>query len=38
MDVKLALKSELLCPNAEYVMPIWNAILDADLIVFAYPV
>jgi len=32
------LKSELLCPNAEYVMPIWNAILDADLIVFAYPV
>ena len=32
------LKSELLCPHADYVMPIWNAILDADLIVFAYPV
>ncbi|GFN36676.1 flavodoxin family protein [Tepidimicrobium xylanilyticum] len=32
------LKSELLCPHAEYVMPIWNAILDAELIVFAYPV
>ena len=31
-------KSELLCPHAEYTMPIWNAILDADLIVFAYPV
>lgn len=31
-------KSELLCPHAEYIMPIWNAILDADLIVFVYPV
>ena len=32
------LKSELLCPHSEYTMPIWNAILDADLLVFAYPV
>lgn len=31
-------KSELLCLHSEYVMPIWNAILDADLLVFAYPV
>ena len=32
------LKSERLCPHAEYVMPIWNAILDSDLLVFASPV
>lgn len=31
-------KSELLCPHADYVMPIWNAMLDADLLVFASPV
>lgn len=31
-------KSETLCPHAEYTMPIWNAILSADLLVFAYPV
>lgn len=29
---------ETLCPHAEYVMPIWNAILKADLLVFATPV
>lgn len=32
------LKSEHLCPHAKYVMPIWEAILNADLIVFATPV
>lgn len=32
------LKSELLCPHANYVMPIWNAMLDSDLLVFASPV
>jgi multimeric flavodoxin WrbA len=31
-------KSEEKCPHAGYVMPIWNAMIDADLIVFAYPV
>lgn len=31
-------KSEQLCPHAEYVMPIWNAILNADLIIFTSPV
>ena len=31
-------KSELLCPHADYVLPIWNAMLDSDLIVFATPV
>ncbi len=31
-------KSERLCPHAEYVMPIWNAMLDSDLLVFASPV
>ena len=30
--------SEELCPHAERSMPIWNAILAADLLVFAYPV
>lgn len=32
------IKAESLCPHAEYVMPIWNAILDADLLVFTSPV
>ncbi len=32
------LKSELLCPHAEYTMPIWNAMLEADLLVFVTPV
>ena len=32
------IKSELLCPHSEYVMPIWNAIIDSDLLVFAAPV
>lgn len=31
-------KDERLCPHAEHTMPIWNAILAADLLVFAYPV
>lgn len=31
-------KSETLCPHAEYVMPIWAAMLSADLLVFATPV
>lgn len=31
-------KSETLCPHAEYVMPIWNAMLEADLLVFTSPV
>lgn len=31
-------KSELLCPHADDVMPIWNAMLEADLLVFASPV
>lgn len=32
------IKSELLCPHSEYVMPIWNSIIDSDLLVFAAPV
>jgi multimeric flavodoxin WrbA len=32
------LKSEELCPHAAYVRPIWNSMLDADLLLFAYPV
>ena len=32
------LKSEALCPHAQYVLPIWDAILGADLLVFASPV
>lgn len=32
------LKSENLCPHAKYVMPIWQAMLDSDLLVFASPV
>lgn len=32
------LKSEQLCPHAEYVIPIWDAMLDSDLLVFASPV
>ena len=31
-------KSESLCPHYEKVNPIWQAMLEADLIVFAYPV
>lgn len=31
-------KSEENCPHASYVMPIWKAMLDADLLVFASPV
>lgn len=31
-------KSEQLCPHAKYVIPIWNAILEADMLVFASPV
>jgi multimeric flavodoxin WrbA len=30
--------SERHCPHAESMLPIWNAILEADLIVFAAPV
>jgi multimeric flavodoxin WrbA len=32
------LRSEELCPHADYVMPIWNSILEADLLVFTSPV
>lgn len=32
------LRSEKLCPHAKYVMPIWEAMLSADLLVFASPV
>jgi NAD(P)H-dependent FMN reductase len=32
------LKSERLCPHAKFVAPIWSALLDADLLVFASPV
>ena len=31
-------KDENLCPHAEYTMPLWNAVLAADLLVFVYPV
>lgn len=31
-------KDEKLCPHAEYTMPIWNTILESNLIVFAFPV
>lgn len=31
-------KSETLCPHAAHTMPIWNAMLEADLLVFAAPV
>ena len=31
-------KSESLCPHAEYVTPIWNAVIESDLIVFSMPV
>lgn len=31
-------KSEEKCPHAEYVIPIWQAMLDAQLLVFASPV
>lgn len=32
------LKSEELCPHSRYVMPIWQSILDSDLLVFSTPV
>lgn len=32
------LKSEQLCPHAEYVEKIWKSILESDLLVFASPV
>jgi multimeric flavodoxin WrbA len=32
------IKSEQFCPHAAYTMPIWNAMLEADLLVFVYPV
>ena len=31
-------KSEKDCPHAEYVLPIWNALLSAELLVFTSPV
>lgn len=31
-------KGEDKCPHAAYTVPIWNAMIAADLIVFAYPV
>lgn len=31
-------ESETLCPHVEKVQPIWQAMVEADLIVFAYPV
>lgn len=31
-------KNENLCPHSEYTMPIWNALLESDLIVFTAPV
>ena len=31
-------KSEKNCPHAQYVLPIWNAILSAELLVFSSPV
>ena len=31
-------KDENMCPHAEYIKPIWDAFIQADLIVFAYPV
>jgi multimeric flavodoxin WrbA len=31
-------ESENRCPHKEYVTPIWNAMLESDLIVFAVPV
>ena len=32
------LKGEQICPHADKTMPVWEAILEADLLVFAYPV
>ncbi|WP_040195927.1 flavodoxin family protein [Candidatus Soleaferrea massiliensis] len=32
------LKSETLCPHAASTMPIWNSMLESDLLVFVYPV
>ncbi len=35
---KCFFKDENLCLHASFTMPIWNAILEADLLVFASPV
>lgn len=35
---KCFFRSEQLCPHAEYVTPIWNSMLNSDLIIFASPV
>lgn len=32
------LESELNCPHSDSVLPIWEAMIEADLILFAYPV
>jgi multimeric flavodoxin WrbA len=32
------LKDENLCPHASHVVPIWNSLLESDLLVFASPV
>jgi len=32
------LKDENKCPHAEYTVPLWDAVIHADLLVFAYPV
>lgn len=32
------IKGEEFCPHAKYVMPIWNAMRESDLLVFASPV
>jgi len=31
-------KGEEACPHAAYTLPIWNAIMQSDIIVFTYPV
>lgn len=35
---KCFLEDEKLCPHSDYTMPIWHAILEANLLVFAFPV
>ncbi len=35
---KCFFEGEEACPHTEKTMPIWNAMLAADVIVFAYPV
>lgn len=32
------MKNENLCPHAKFTSPLWNSILEADLLVFSYPV